>query len=58
MSLLYKLYYMKYYLKKKTRLTLSSTSSGKLQPHRQSTGGQHTPLEEVFIIEVHLIFSF
>jgi hypothetical protein len=43
----------------KTISTLSSSSSETHQSHMQSTGGNaRTPLEEVFIIVVHLISSF
>jgi hypothetical protein len=38
MSLLYKLYYTNIVFTDKTILTPSSSNSGKLQPHRQSTG--------------------
>jgi hypothetical protein len=39
MSLLYNIYYMIIVFTKKTISTLSSSNSEKLQPHRQSTGG-------------------
>jgi hypothetical protein len=39
MSLLYKFYYTNIVLTEKTILTLSSSSSGTIQHHRQTTGG-------------------
>jgi hypothetical protein len=48
---------MKYYLYKKTRLTLSMSSSGTQTP-QAIDWGQCKPLEEIFIVVVHLISIF
>jgi hypothetical protein len=58
MPLLYKLYYMIIIFTEKTISTLLSSSSRKLQPHRQLIGGQRKPLKEIFIVVVHLISIF
>jgi hypothetical protein len=54
---LYKLYYMEYYLYKKTSSTLS-TSSSKTPTPQAIDQGRCKLLEEIFIVEIHIISIF
>jgi hypothetical protein len=58
MSLLYKYYYTKYYLYTEDYIDSLVEQQRNTPIPQVIDRGQHTPLEEVFIIEVHLIFSF
>jgi hypothetical protein len=58
MSLLYKLYYTESCLYTEDYIDSLVEQQQNNPTHRQSAGGQRKPLEEIFIVVVHLIFVF